>query len=813
MYWKQQDRETILDIFGTNDHDLVSYVRVEDTDNRTSDHKILFIQTNIIKTKCPVNCPTVEENILSTLNYWSPKSDWTSLRAELAQYQWQEIFQMDDISEIFERLVGVLTDICAKYVPPKVCKKRSLIPRERRILMRRRKKLRSKLLSNVRLQQLSNIEESLIQIENDLINSHEAERAQKENQAIEKIHVNPKFFFNYARSNAHVKSPIGPLQHNNSTIIDPKATSEILKTQFESVFSTPLDTVNIENLLLDHGPRSLEDIDFTEDDIERAIMSISPTSSPGQDGVTALLLRNCAPELKQPIYLLWRASLDTGRLPKSVKTSIVIPVFKSGSRCSAENYRPISLTSHICKIFERIIVKAMTAYLNEADLFNKGQHGFRSGRSCVSQLLEHHQEILNALERNVAVDVVYLDFSKAFDRVDYHILLQKLKIIGITGKLLRWLFDFIYERRQRVRVEGHLSSEGSVLSGVPQGSSLGPLLFLILISDIDQDLNHVSVTSFADDTRFLLNIEDELDCAKMQDDLISVYQWAESNNMKFNSKKFELISYSAHSRDLNKLNLNSSFNFPQYYDRDGNIISSVETVRDLGVMMDSNANFESQIEVALKKGSQLAGWVLRVFRTRERCAMLTLFRAMVLPHLEYCCQLWSPVALGKVRRLEAVQRSFTVKINGMSNLSYWERLKSLGIYSLERRRERYLIIYIYKIINNVVPNFQSDKFGIKLTVNDRHGRTCIIPPINTRALASVSSLVESSFPIRGPRLFNALPANVRNYDGSVDAFKARLDKFLAIVPDQPCTPNYHQPSASNSILDQLAALRAAGVYL
>ena len=105
-----------------------------------------------------------------------------------------------------------------------------------------------------------------------------------------------------------------------------------------------------------------------------------------------------------------------------------------------------------------------------------------------------------------------------------------------------------------------------------------------------------------------------------------------------------------------------------------------------------------------------------------------------------------------------------------------------------------------------MPNFQSDKFGIKLTVNDRRGRTCIIPPINTRALASVSSLVESSFPIRGPRLFNALPANVRNYDGSVDAFKARLDKFLALVPDQPCTPNYHQPSASNSILDQLAAL-------
>ena len=128
-----------------------------------------------------------------------------------------------------------------------------------------------------------------------------------------------------------------------------------------------------------------------------------------------------------------------------MKTSVVTPVFKGGNSSLAENYRPISLISHICKLFERIIVDELTSYLNEADLFNTGQHGFRSGRSCLSQLLEHHQKILYALENNIAVDVVYLDFAKAFDRVYYEVILYKLKAIGINGSLLKWLADFLTE--------------------------------------------------------------------------------------------------------------------------------------------------------------------------------------------------------------------------------------------------------------------------------------------------------------------------------------------------------------------------------
>ena len=400
------------------------------------------------------------------------------------------------------------------------------------------------------------------------------------------------------------------------------------------------------------------------------------------------------------------------------------------------------------------------------------------------------------------------------DRVDYNVLLQKLKAIGVSGNLLKWMSDFLIGRRQKVRVCGQLSSEGPVHSGVPQGSSLGPLLFLVMVSDIDSSVEHVTISSFADDTRLLKAIKEPDDCSKMQDDLIGVYKWAEENHMMFNSKKFELLNYSARSRNLHQINCNTGlFNYPLYFDPDGNIISAVENVRDLGVKVDCDATFQLQINESVCKGSRCAGWILRVFKTREQLAMMTLFKSMVLPHLEYCCPLWCPTSIGRIRQVEAIQRSFTAKIVSIGHLNYWERLKQLGIYSLERRRERYQIIYIFKIMQGLTPNFEGDKFRIRTEYSARRGRICVVPGLNTLALASVTSRIEASLPVRGPKLFNCLPVNIRNFDGSADTFKSRLDRFLSSVPDQPCMPAYQQPASSNSIIDQLSALRAAGIYL
>ena len=250
-----------------------------------------------------------------------------------------------------------------------------------------------------------------------------------------------------------------------------------------------------------------------------------------------------------------------------------------------------------------------------------------------------------------------------------------------------------------------------------------------------------------------------------------------------------------------------------YLTPDKNIISEVAVVKDLGVHIDSSGSFEAHITEAVKKGNNMAGWILRVFATRDEGPMMILFKSMVIPRMEYCCQLWSPHLLKNIQRLEAVQRSFTAHIAGLEHLSYWERLAHLKLYSLERRRERYLFLYIFKIINKLVPNLRDARFSVKPHSSVRGDRFCSVPSISRSSSAKIRNMAENSFAINAVKLFNCLPSELRNYHGSFTSFKMRLDNFLAKIHDRPCVPGYHQSAASNSIIAQLAQMRADGIFL
>ena len=211
----------------------------------------------------------------------------------------------------------------------------------------------------------------------------------------------------------------------------------------------------------------------------------------------------------------------------------------------------------------------------------------------------------------------------------------------------------------------------------------------------------------------------------------------------------------------------------------------------------------------VKKARSQVGWILRTFRTRKRSPMLTLYKSLVLPLVEYCCQLWSPWRVGEKQSLEAIQRSFTSKISDTQHLDYWGRLQELDLYSLERRRERYAILYIYKILTGKCIN----NLNIQFRIHQRRGRLCHIERIRGTASTRVKTLKENAFANRGPQLFNALPRHLRDStEQSLENFKNRLDKFLRTIPDQPKLPHYHLRAVSNSIIDQLAQRRADGLY-
>ena len=222
--------------------------------------------------------------------------------------------------------------------------------------------------------------------------------------------------------------------------------------------------------------------------------------------------------------------------------------------------------------------------------------------------------------------------------------------------------------------------------------------------------------------------------------------------------------------------------------------------------MNNSAAFTEQVSAVASRSRGRMGWIFRVFETRDQLPLMTLFRSLVLPLLEYCCQLWSPGTLGLIRQLEGVQRTFTHRISGMSGYSYWERLQHLKLYSLERRRERYVIIYTWKILQNLVPNFEG-AMKIESRISERRGKMCVLPPNRGRSTARIQTLRESSLAVNGPRLFNCLPSEVRNCEGTIEGFKRKLDIYLRTVPDKPCLPSYYQSADSNSIIKQISHMR------
>lgn len=236
-----------------------------------------------------------------------------------------------------------------------------------------------------------------------------------------------------------------------------------------------------------------------------------------------------------------------------------------------------------------------------------------------------------------------------------------------------------------------------------------------------------------------------------------------------------------------------------YYDNLGNQIDHSHTVKDLGVHMSADGTFKYHIGTTVTKAKQMCSWILRIFNTRERVPMLTLYKSLVLSQLEYCSQLWSPNKVGEIQSLELVQRSFVRKISGMHNLSYWDQLKCLNLYSLQRRRERYRIIYLWKMLENLVPIFGN----ITSSYHVRHGRLCNISRVKNSAPAAIKTIRYGSFIIQAPQLFNSIPAHIRNLSGcTIDSFKKELDEYLCSIPDEPQIPGYtlYRRAESNSII-------------
>ena len=397
----------------------------------------------------------------------------------------------------------------------------------------------------------------------------------------------------------------------------------------------------------------LKTITVTESDIENYIKKTKSSKSPGPDEVHVIVLKELRAEITKPLTKIFNNSIDSGIVPNDFKLANITPIFKKVDKTLASNYRPISLTSITGKILELIIRDHLVSHLNTHNLIRDSQHGFRNNKSCLTNLLDFFDRVIKDYDDHNAVDVIYLDFRKAFDLVPHDKLIIKLKSHGIEGKVLNWIKEWLSDRQQRVVINGISSDYVDVSSGVPQGSVLGPILFLIYVNDLD-DTVLSNLTKFADDTKLSAPAKTSTQCEALQSDLNKIIEWSNKWGMQFNVDKCSSLH-------IGNNNINYSYKMG-----DNNITKSNQQ-KDLGVIIDDKLKFNEQTIEATKKANKVLGFISRSFDYKSKDIILPLYKSLVRPHLEYCAQFWSPAYRKNMEAIERIQRRATKLIPSIRN--------------------------------------------------------------------------------------------------------------------------------------------------
>ena len=507
-----------------------------------------------------------------------------------------------------------------------------------------------------------------------------------------KLSFDPKPFHAYVKHRRIGRSSIGPLRSGTGQLTDdPLDMSELFLEAFTSVF-----TVDLPMNCQPHQTCAsvIETLHITPEHVFKVLCGLDPGSSMGSDAMHPRLLRSLASELSLPLAIIFNSSLNTGILPVEWRSSMVVPIFKKSSRYDPLNYRPISLTSVVCKSLERIIVSHLMDYLDSNQLLSSEQFGFRKAYSTCDQLLATYNYITSQVDDGKIVDLIFFDYSKAFDVVCHVILLQKLLELGIDGNILNWISSFLTNRTMQVKVANSFSRSARVTSGVPQGSVLGPILFLIYINHVVSGLN-CYYKIFADDIKLYLGFTPS-SCTSSQ------YEFQHCINKLVSTSRSWGLSMSPHkcvAIRFSPKSCSEPFTGPSPYLINDRPIEFVEAHADLGVVVDRSLKFHAHVKKAVAIAGGLTTNILSSTLCRDASFLMNIYTSHVRPKLEYGSSLWNVRYIGDLQLLERVQRRWTRAVEGLSDLSYNDRLRRLDLFSFQGRLLRADLVLVWKIIH------------------------------------------------------------------------------------------------------------------
>ena len=657
--------------------------------------------------------------------YLYQKGDYESMRKDTLEFAKEKYFNghsdTRSVQENFDLLTSFIQDSADKHIPSKTSRSVSSIPwitPEIRRKIRRKNKTHAKAKKTGSSKLRSKFETLSREIKADVRKQHDL----YVNNLVGDDKANPRDFYRYINSQKKDTQVIPPLKRKNGKGV---AQSDLEKAeefngQFTDVFSKNEHT---QVPLLDRSAPFVNDIAVSKDGVIKLLKGLNPSKALGPDELHPRVLKELATELGPVFAHLFQQSIDTGEIPKEWSLANICPLFKKSDRSLACNYRPVSLTCVPCKLLEHIVCSNIMAHLDEYKLLSDRQHAFRKGHSCETQLTTVINDWAKILDNRGQVDTFILDFEKAFDTPPHELLKSKLFSYGIGGKTLKWIDSFLCFRQQRVVVNGVKSDWAPVLSGVPQGTVLGPLLFSLYINDISSDIES-EIRLFADDCVCYREIKDEKDTMKLQRDIDQLGSWARKWGMRFQPVKCNMMQLTR--KRIKKIHAS--------YTLEGTNLENVESIKYLGVTITSDLRWNTHVSNVCTKANRTLGFLRRNLYSCPQEVKEAAYKGLVRPVLDYGSSVWDPPGVVLQEELESVQKRAARFVTG--NYSY-ETGSMTGILgqlkweSLKKRRKDNRLILLYKGLKGKASVPTDDLISKTRRCRNQHSMAFQTPIANT----------------------------------------------------------------------------------
>ena len=551
-------------------------------------------------------------------NYNFRKINEENFSEEILAVDWS-FLNGNDLDVAYENFISVLSDVIDKTVPRFNQKKKANASWSNRNIQKIAKRKRQQ-WDRYRY---SNSENDYETYKNSLRLLNDAKNdaiVHFENNIICNKNTNKKKYYRYvSNKNQYKNQNIVLNDDENNVHSDENQCATILNKYFSSVFTVGPSDFNIDFSNVTVYPEMC-DFEISENEIKTEINALDVSKAAGPDGIPGFLLKKLDYVFVPILTKIFQRSYNEGIVPNGMKRANVKPLFKSGEKTSPANYRPVSLTPIITKIFEKMIKKRIEEHVERYKILSPFQHGFRKSRSTATNLIQFTNDLANMANNSKSIAIIYTDMRKAFDSVPHDLLIFKLRRYGITGLTIKWVTEFLSDRQHRVCIGDAQSSYASVQSGVPQGAVLSGILFALYINDLPELMRHCHISLYADDAKLYYEITSEDSIEQMQQDINRLHRWCNEWRLMLHPQKCHHVQYSPRSA-------NRSFE-PKFF-INGTLISRKQKVKDLGIIISEDLKCHAQVNEVCKKAHLEISRIRRSFHSRSPKFITDMFKLYV----------------------------------------------------------------------------------------------------------------------------------------------------------------------------------------